>query len=103
MREAYQQAQNDKSQVENELNQKMLTQKKIFENEIEKLTNKMNMAEESKKEIQRQQVGAESEFDKQKALLDQKIEFLEKNLEESNRREKEISIELKNCKRDYLT
>jgi len=48
-------------------------------------------------------VGSESEFEKQKALLDQKIEFLEKSLEESSKREKDISTELKNCKRDYLT
>jgi hypothetical protein len=63
----------------------------------------MNKSDELKKEIQRQQVSAESEFDKQKALLDQKIEFLEKALEDSSRREKEISLELKNCKKDFLT
>ena len=48
------------------------------------------------------QVASESEFDKQKALFEQKIEFLEKALEDSNRREKEISVELKNCKKDFL-
>ena len=63
----------------------------------------MSKSDELKKEIQRQQVSAESEFDKQKALLDQKIEFLEKALEDSSRREKEISLELKNCKKDFLT
>ena len=62
----------------------------------------MNTAEEMKKEISRQQVAAESEFDKQKALLDQKIEFLEKALEDSGKREKEISLELKNCKKEFL-
>lgn len=63
----------------------------------------MNTSDELKKEIQRQQVSSESEFDKEKALLDQKIEFLEKALEDSSRREKEISSELKNCKKDFLT
>lgn len=61
----------------------------------------MNISDELKKEIQRQQVSSESEFDKEKALLDQKIEFLEKALEDSSRREKEISTELKNCKKDF--
>ena len=60
----------------------------------------MNQVDDQKKDIQRQQTAAESEFDKQKALLDQKIEFLEKALEDSNRREKEMSLELKNCKKD---
>lgn len=60
------------------------------------------MVEDQKKEIQRTQVSAESEYDKQKALLDQKIEFLEKALEDSNRREKEISTELKNSKKEFL-
>jgi len=62
----------------------------------------MNNAEEHKKEISRQQVSAESEFDKQKALLDQKLEFLEKALEDSSKREKETSTELKNSKKDFL-
>lgn len=48
------------------------------------------------------QVASESEFDKQKALFEQKIEFLEKALEDSNKREKEITVELKNCKKDFL-
>ena len=48
------------------------------------------------------QMTSESEFDKQKALFEQKIEFLEKALEDSNKREKEITVELKNCKKDFL-
>jgi hypothetical protein len=47
-------------------------------------------------------MASESEFDKQKALFEQKIEFLEKALEDSNKREKEITVELKNCKKDFL-
>jgi septal ring factor EnvC (AmiA/AmiB activator) len=48
-------------------------------------------------------VATNSEFDKQKALLDQKVDFLEKQLEDSSRREREISAELKNCKKDFLS
>ena len=75
---------------------------KEFERQIEELTTKMSNAEDNKKEIQRMQVASESEFDKQKALFEQKIEFLEKALEDSNKREKEITVELKNCKKDFL-
>lgn len=41
-------------------------------------------------------MSAESEFDKQKALLEQKIEFYEKQLEDAQKKEKELSLELKN-------
>ena len=64
---------------------------------------KMSNSEDHKKEIQRQKQQSESEFDKEKALLDQKIEFLEKALEDSNKREKEISAELRNSKKDFLS
>jgi len=37
---------------------------------MEDLSNKMTVIEEQKKNIARQQVSSESEFDKQKALLD---------------------------------
>lgn len=52
------------------MNTKFIQQKKEFERQMEDITEKMNKSDELKKEIQRQQVSAESEFDKQKALLD---------------------------------
>jgi len=45
---------------------------------MEDINLKLGLADDQKKEIQRLQVASESEFDKQKALLDQKIDFLEK-------------------------
>lgn len=48
-------------------------------------------------------MSAESEFDKQKALFEMKIEFLEKNLEELREKEKELSSELKNSKKDHFS
>jgi len=63
---------------------------------------KAQTADDQKKEIQRQQVASSSEFEKQKALFDQKVEFLEKALEDSQRREKEVALELKNVKKDFL-
>ena len=85
------------------MNQKNLSVKKEYERIIEELNTKMSNTDEQKKEIQRQQVASESEFDKQRALLDQKIEFLEKALEDSSKREKELSTELKNSKKDFLS
>lgn len=42
----------------------MVSQKQEFERQIDELTQKMNQADETKKEIQRQQISSESEFDK---------------------------------------
>ena len=50
--------------MENELNGRVVSQKQEFERQIEELTQKMNQADEMKKEIQRQQISSESEFDK---------------------------------------
>lgn len=44
----------------------------------------------------------ESEREKQKALLEQRIEFYEKQLEDANKREKELNNELKTQKREHL-
>lgn len=81
----------------------MAQQRKDFERTLEDMNVKVTNSEDQKKEIQRQHVSSASEFDKQKALLDQKIEFLEKALEDSTRREKEVSTELKNCKKEFLS
>jgi len=48
-------------------------------------------------------MSAESEFEKQKALLDQKLEFYEKSLEEAQKKEKELSSEVKNQKREHFS
>lgn len=44
----------------------------------------------------------ESEFEKQKALLDQKITHLESNLESSKAKEKELNDELKQMKKELI-
>lgn len=81
---------------------KISQQKKDLERQIDELANKLNYVDEQKKDLSRAQISAESEFEKQKALLEQRIEFLEKNVEDSNRREKEVSQELKNSKKEFL-
>ena len=101
-REHLQQVQNDKQQAEQELQGRLQAQKKDYERQLEEKEARVAAADDARKEFQRQQVNSESEFDKQKALFEQKIEFLEKALEDSQRREKDISVELKNCKKDFL-
>ena len=70
---------------------------------MEELGNKVTVIEEQKKNIARQQVSSESEFDKQKALLDQKIDFLEKEVADLSKREKDLTTELRNSKKEFLS
>ena len=67
------------------------------------MRNKVQQSDEHAKEIHRQNMSAQSEYDKQKALLEQKVEFLEKSLEEAQKKEKELSTELKNQKKDHFS
>jgi phage host-nuclease inhibitor protein Gam len=50
----------------------------------------------------RSRLASESEYDKQKALLEQKVEFLERQLGEAQRKEQELSTEVKAQKRDHF-
>lgn len=50
-REHLQQIQSEKAQLEQELNGRVAMQKKEFERQIEELTQRVNSAEENKKEI----------------------------------------------------
>jgi hypothetical protein len=59
-------------------------------------------AEEGLKEMERRVYLNGSETEKEKALFLQKIQYYEKSLEELQKKEKELSAELKNCKKDHL-
>ena len=62
----------------------------------------MGRNEEQHKEMQRRVLSTESEFDKQKALLDQKIQFLEKSIEDYQRKEKTQIQEMQKQKQELL-
>jgi len=58
----------------------MLTREK--NRELEELRNRMSNTENLNSEMQRKVYAAGSEFEKDKALLEQKIEFLERNIQD---------------------
>jgi len=103
LRETLHQVTKEKEQIEEEMRQRLDAEKKDGMRQIEEFKNKLYHQEESAKETNRQVMAAQSEFEKQKALLDQKIEFLERAQEEWQKKEKEYSAELKNLKRDHLS
>lgn len=78
----------DKLAFEDELRLEMASEKEAFQAKIEELKNKLIQSEEQSKEVERNSFLAKSEFDKEKALLAQKVSFYEKSLEEATKREK---------------
>lgn len=93
----------EKDALERELRNKMEQDARDAARMMEELKSKMQSAEESSKEFQRRTIASESEFDKQKALLMQKIEFHEKTIEDLQRKDKEYSAELKNQKKEHTS
>ena len=60
----------------------------------------MSQQEEAHKEVSRRQMQQDSEFDKQKALFEQQIEFITERNQALEAREKELMGELKAQKQD---
>lgn len=61
---------------------------------------RLAVAEEKGKELERGKLMEVSEFDKEKALLQNRIEYLEKSLEEVKKKELDVSDDVKNVKRE---
>ena len=61
---------------------------------------KMQQSHDEQKEATRRQLASESEFEKQKALYEQKIEFINNRCVGLEAKEKELVQELKDMKRD---
>jgi hypothetical protein len=55
----------------------------------------MAQAEENNKDLERNTLFGNSEFEKEKALLTQRITYFEKSLEESGKKEKDLLNEIK--------
>jgi hypothetical protein len=85
------------------MNERLADMKREQARLLEEAKNKIYQSEEQQKEIHRQRMAAESEYDKQKALLEQKLEFYEKSLEDAQKKEKELSTEVKNQKREHFS
>jgi len=102
LRESLQQVTRDREHLEREMTEQLESLKRESNRQLEDMKTKLTQQEEQAKEIHRTRLASESEFDKQKALLEQKMEFLERQLDEAQRREKELSAEVKNQKRDHF-
>ena len=93
----------EKEKNESELRSAFASEKSDLISKINAQKSQLSSVEESSKDIERQSFLLKSEFDKEKALLLQKVSYLEKSAEETNKKEKEQGTELKNAKKDHLS
>lgn len=101
MKENYAEMMNEKNKLEKELKDQMTTEKKALQRQIEELKTKVNSAEDGLKEIERVKILNASEYEKEKALLLQKVLFYEKSMEDMESRHKESSSDLKTVKKEH--
>ena len=98
LKEQVQHLRTERERVEKELREAQKQVKQDLNRQLEEASSKTGQFEESMKELERRLFQAESEHQQEKALLQQKIAFTEKSLEESNAREKTYLSELKSQK-----
>jgi len=89
LRENLQELKAEMANTEKSLREELAKEKAQNKELIEKLREKLNEKETSSKELENQLFLVRSEFEKEKALLLQKSQFLEKSLEEYARKEQE--------------
>ena len=91
----------EKAVREKDLLEKLDESKKESERNMKVMREKMTQQEEQARSAQEKALTTESDCNKQQALLEQKISYLEKSLEEARTKEKEYGAELKNAKKDH--
>ncbi len=91
----------EKAAAEKELREQLDEEKKESQRTAKGLKDKIGQQEEMMRTMQEKVLTTESNCTKQLALLEQKITYLDKSLEESRTKEKGYSDELKNVKKDY--
>lgn len=103
MKTSLNQLRDSKEQSETELRKEWQTEKALAHRMAEDYKAKMEQAEENLKEMERRIYLNDSEQDKQKALLKQKIEHYENMIDQNATKEKELMAEIKNLKKEHLS
>lgn len=102
LKDSLNQIKEDKEKFEKELRSEWQAEKEANQKIIEELRTRLLQQEENMKESERKIYLNDSEYEKQQALLHQKIQYYEKSLEELSKKEKDLSTEIKNSKKDHL-
>ena len=93
MKEMLAMTQKEKEQAANNFNNQLSRLKDEFERKVKQAELNSNDNEEKQKQAERRAIAIKAEYDKEKALLTQKNELLERQIDDFKQREKEIKQE----------
>ncbi|EAS03779.1 amine-terminal domain guanylate-binding protein (macronuclear) [Tetrahymena thermophila SB210] len=91
----------EKEKLEYEFKEQATSEKQECVKVINDQKQKLIMQEEMLSELERNKILSQSEFEKEKALLTQRIQFYEKQMEELSKKDKDQSNDIKSLKKDY--
>lgn len=91
----------EKEKIETDLRASIKNARSETTTQLEQANSKVWEFEEKMKELERTLLQQQSEYKEEKALVEQKLKYLENNLEESRKREKEYLNETKSQKKDH--
>jgi len=83
-------------------NETLENSKVNYERQITELKHKISKHEDDNKTLERKQISSSAEFEKEKLLMDQKLEYLEGKLNEYEKKEKQFNSELMNIKKEQI-
>jgi chromosome segregation ATPase len=101
-KEALGNVQKEKEKVQRELNEQIENIKKDYERQLIEMRGSLFTNESNAKEYERRLLTSESESEKQKVLLEQKVRFLERNVEDLSKKERELLNEISSIRRESL-
>ena len=93
----------EKDKADNDLRNALKNARTENTQQLESANSKVWEYEEKMKEMERSMLQQESEYKEERALVEQKIKYLETNLEESRKREKEYMNDFKSQKKEHST
>ena len=94
MKEVLAVSEKEKELTTNNFNNQITRLKEDFDRKIKQAEINTNDNEEKQKEAERKYITIKAEFDKEKALLDQKVEHLTRQIDDYSKREKEMKQEI---------
>eukprot|EP01022_Parablepharisma_sp_SALTPOND_P026536 TRINITY_DN64349_c3_g1_i1.p1 TRINITY_DN64349_c3_g1~~TRINITY_DN64349_c3_g1_i1.p1 ORF type:complete len:1293 (-),score=318.68 TRINITY_DN64349_c3_g1_i1:5706-9584(-) len=101
LKESLQAVSVEKESTEKALKDQLEEERRTSQKTIEDLKDKLVQEQDKAKAAEHKMISFESEFEKQKALFEQKIVHLEKNLEETKAKEKDYVAEVNNVKKAH--
>ena len=103
MKQSYKEIKEDKSKIESESKNLLESEKKKANKVLETLQSKIRLHQDDLKNSERNVLLKNSDFERDQALLNQKIDHLEKMIQDYKKREKELEANIASLKNENIS